>query len=90
MKWNTLMRTACFLLVLSAAVAHAQVPAPQVNQRQTTALHHAAETDDIATATRLIRSGNDVNAVNRYGAAPISIACARGNAAMIELLPAAK
>jgi ankyrin repeat protein len=81
-KW----RSAFFLLALSTAAVHAQAPAPQANQRQTTALHHAAETDDIAAATRLIRSGNDVNAVDRYGAAPISIACARGNAAMIELL----
>jgi ankyrin repeat protein len=79
-------RAAFFLLSLSTAAAYAQAPVPQASQRPATALHHAAETDDIAAATRLIRSGNDVNAVNRYGAAPISIACARGNAAMIELL----
>ena len=79
-------RAAFFLFSLSAIAAHAQGPVAQANRPQATALHHAVETDDIPAATRLIKSGHDVNAVNRYGAAPISIACARGNAAMIELL----
>jgi ankyrin repeat protein len=51
-----------------------------------TPLHVAVEKDDLATAERLVRAGADVNAVNRYGVMPLSLACANGSAAMIRLL----
>src|SRR5688572_26546278 len=51
-----------------------------------TALHRAVERDDAGEVARLIRSGADFKAVNRYGVAPISVACARGNAEIIEQL----
>jgi ankyrin repeat protein len=50
------------------------------------ALHRAVERDDAAEVARLIRGGADPKLVNRYGAAPISLACARGNAEIIEQL----
>ena len=58
--------------------------APQLGSN--TALHQAVERDDAAAVARLIRTGADVRALNRYGAAPISLACARGNADIIEQL----
>ena len=58
--------------------------APQLGSN--TALHQAVERDDAAAVARLIRTGADVTALNRYGAAPISLACARGNADIIEQL----
>lgn len=51
-----------------------------------TALHWAAELDDVETASLLIRSGANVKAVNRYGVTPLSLACTNGSAPMIELL----
>ena len=52
----------------------------------TTALHQAADRDDLPAAQRLVRAGADVKAANRYGVTPLSLACTNGNAAMIELL----
>src|SRR5688572_16549085 len=74
------------LLFSAATLADAQTTGTPPRQLATTPLHRAVERDDIPEATRLIRAGADVKTVNRYGAAPISVACARGNAAMIELL----
>lgn len=50
----------------------------------TTALHWAAERDNIAVAQLLIRAGANVKAANRYGVTPLTAACINGNAAMIE------
>jgi ankyrin repeat protein len=55
-------------------------------QAQTTPLHQAVLTGDRAAAQRLIRSGVDVNAANRYGVTPLLLAAQRGNAELIELL----
>jgi len=52
----------------------------------TTALHWAAERDDLVVADLLITGGADVNAVNRYGVMPLSPACVNGSAPMVELL----
>ena len=52
----------------------------------TSALHWAAEQDDLEKASLLVKSGADVKAVNRYGVTPLSLACTNGNAAMVELL----
>jgi ankyrin repeat protein len=52
----------------------------------TTDLHRAVYDDDIAEAGRLITSGADVNAVNRYGISSLALACGNGNAGMVKLL----
>ena len=52
----------------------------------TTALHRAADRDDVQKAGLLIRDGADVKAANRYGVTPLSLACTNGSAAMIKLL----
>src|SRR5688572_28373388 len=49
-----------------------------------TALHWAARLDDVELAKRL--TGANVNAANRYGITPLSVACQNGSAAMVESL----
>ncbi len=63
---------------------HVDVNASQVDG--TTALHWAAERDDLETAAMLVRAGANVRAANRYGVTPLSLACTNGSGAMIELL----
>jgi uncharacterized protein len=46
----------------------------------------AVDVDDGATARQLIEAGADVRAANRYGVAPLSLACRNGNAALVKLL----
>jgi uncharacterized protein len=55
-----------------------------------TALHWAAYWDDLATARTLIAAGAAVDAKNRYGVTPLSLACTNGNAVMIGMLLDAK
>jgi ankyrin repeat protein len=50
------------------------------------ALHWSAHLDDLETSDLLIRAGADVKAATRYGVTPLSLACANGNAALIETL----
>ena len=45
-----------------------------------TALHWAVRGDDADTAQMLIRAGANVNAANRYGITPLSLAATNGNA----------
>ncbi|HEX8201280.1 MAG TPA: ankyrin repeat domain-containing protein, partial [Isosphaeraceae bacterium] len=47
-----------------------------------TALHWAAYLDDLETAKLLVDANADVNAANRYGVTPLSLACTNGNGAM--------
>lgn len=51
-----------------------------------TALHWAAYWDDVPTAKQLIAAGAVVDAKNRYGVTPLSLACTNGSAAMVDLL----
>src|SRR5438067_2379661 len=68
--------------------SHADVNGPAVDGA--TALHWAAYWDDLETAGLLVKAGAKVDALNRYGVTPLSLACTNGNAAMIELLLNAK
>jgi ankyrin repeat protein len=51
-----------------------------------TALHWAAELDNLEIAQLLVKAGADVKATNRYGITPLSLACVNGNTEMVELL----
>ena len=51
-----------------------------------TALHWAVYRDDLDTADALVRAGAKVEAANRYGVTPLSLASVNGNARMIEIL----
>jgi ankyrin repeat protein len=55
----------------------------------TTALHSAVEINDAEAVDLLIRAGANVQAVNRYGVPPLTVACINGSAAMAERLLAA-
>src|SRR5689334_13068772 len=74
------------LLLVTPTMSFAQTASSPRTASETPALHRAVERDDASEVARLIRTGADVKAVNRYGAAPIAVACARGNAEIIEQL----
>jgi ankyrin repeat protein len=81
---------------LNEAVKRADLAAVRVLAQQggintsevngTTALHWAAELDNLEIVDVLIRAGADVKAANRYGTTPLALACTNGNAAIIERL----
>src|SRR3954467_12462779 len=72
------MRTAVLVVALAASVAASD---------GTTDLHRAISTNaPPAQIEALIASGADVNAANRYGVTPLSLAAANGNERVIELL----
>ena len=50
------------------------------------ALLRAAHEDDLAAAQKLLATGADAKAANRYGVTPLALACTNGNAAMARLL----
>ena len=60
---------------------------PNVRQPDgATALHWAAQWDDLATVDLLIRAGANVNAANDYGVTPIVVACQNGSAASAQVV----
>src|SRR5262249_10780486 len=63
---------------------HADVNLPQADG--TTALHWAAQWNDLDLAGRLIRAGANAKAAAREGATPMLLACINGSAPMIALL----
>jgi ankyrin repeat protein len=66
--------------------ATGNVASSAVEPDGTTPLHRAVHRNDLKAAETLIRSGADVNAVNRYGVPPLSLAATNGSAMMLELL----
>ena len=48
-------------------------------------LHRAVYADDFKAARALVEAGAYVKATNRYGVAPLSIACQNGNTEIVEL-----
>ena len=52
----------------------------------TTALHWAAHRRDLATVELLIAAGATVDAANRYGVTPLSLAAQNGHAAIVTAL----
>src|SRR3954454_4933018 len=61
---------------------HADVKASQADGM--TALHWAAYLDEFEIAKRLLAAGADARATNRYGVAPLSLACLNGNRELVE------
>ena len=51
-----------------------------------TALHWAAQLDDLEIAKALVDAKANVAVTNRYGVTPLSLACQNGNASIVELL----
>ena len=74
------------LLFLISTTSFAQTTSTPRTAAETTPLHRAVERDDSGEVARLLKAGADAKAVNRYGAAPIAIACSRGNSEIIEQL----
>src|SRR5258708_31252434 len=62
----------------------ADVNGPQADGM--TALHWATYHDDLDTVKRLIVAGADAKAANRYGVAPLALACTNGNTAIVQFL----
>ncbi len=52
----------------------------------TTTLHWAVHVNDPTIVELLLAAGADAQAVNRYGVAPIALACVNGNAPIVKLL----
>jgi len=75
---------------LLATPLTAQSPKPQQSTAEqadgTTPLHLAVRADDLAAVRRLLRSGANPSAANRYGVTPLSLAAVNGNAVMIQTL----
>ena len=65
----------------------ADVNAPQADGM--TALHWAAQLNDLETARLLVKAGADAKATNHYGVPPLSLGCENGNPELVELLLAA-
>ncbi len=51
-----------------------------------TALHWATHHDDAEMVEQLLGAGANVQAANRYGVTPLSLACTNGNGALVERL----
>ncbi len=70
--------------IKTAIEQHADVNAAQPDG--TTALDWAVRSNDLESATAMIRAGANVNAANRYGITALSLAVENGSAPMAELL----
>ena len=60
---------------------------PNVTQPDgATALHWAAQWDDVATVDLLIHAGAEINVTNDYGVTPLILACGNGQATAAGML----
>jgi uncharacterized protein len=91
--WHKIAVRILATLLLMASVSAGQSGDPNsANKTEpdgTTALHWAAQRNDLETAEKLIRAGANVTAANRYGVTPLQVAATNGSAAMLEKLLAA-
>ena len=78
------MRLWILIAVAAVSIAAAGPDAPSADG--TTALHRAVSVGDVAKTESLIHAGADVNAANRYGVTPLSLAAAGGNARLVGAL----
>ncbi len=62
------------------------VPITTVDAEGSTALHYAVRIDSLEIADLLIDGGANVSAATRYNITPLSLACEKGDAPMIERL----
>jgi ankyrin repeat protein len=81
----------CFKTLLTSLIFLALPIAGQAQDRQadtdgTTALHRAVLSNDLGAVQRLLRSGANPSAANRYKVTPLSLAATSGNARIIEAL----
>jgi len=81
-SWKVSQVVLAVALGVSVSAAGPDVPAPD----GTTALHRAVSVNDAQKSEGLIRAGANVNAANRYGVTPLSLAAANGNARLLDLL----
>ena len=70
------------VLVIFACVP----PLSGADSNRPTTLLESVYADDLQTAKSLIETGANVSATNRYGVAPLSVACQNGNVKIVELL----
>src|SRR4051794_19223889 len=71
------------------ATARALIGDTDVNAAQPdgmTALHWAAQHDDVEMVKALLAAQANAKAENRYGVTPLGLACTNGNAAIVGLL----
>ena len=70
--------------LISTLLKKGNVNAPEVDG--STALHWAAQANDLATVDLLIRAGADAKIANRYGVTPLYLACMNGSAEVVRRL----
>jgi uncharacterized protein len=74
-----------FVLVMVLLITlSAQAPTPSADG--TTPLHHAVRSNDLPAVERLLRSGANPNAANRYGITPLSLAAESGSSSVFNAL----
>jgi uncharacterized protein len=75
-------RNAALVRTLIAQHADVNTPLPD----GATALHWAAQWDDVATADLLLKAHANVDATSVYGVTPLSLACVNGSGVMVTRL----
>ena len=73
-------------LLLVFTLAWFPIPQTPPDRDGSTPLHWAVRSDDLVTVQRLLKSGANPNAANRYGVTPVFLAAGTGSAAVVEAL----
>jgi ankyrin repeat protein len=79
-------RTLTIVLIFLSMPGGAQAPAPVPEVDGTTPLHRAVLANDLPAVQKLLRSGANPSAANRYGIIPLSLAATNGNPVIVETL----